>query len=119
MEKKDIFSQVSRLEEQIAQVHGAIADLKKGLVDVLEENQNLIVENRHLRERLEVRDTKPAASDYNEGRRVPASDSGEAYENLLKLYNEGFHICNLHYGRVRKDGDCLFCVEFLNMNKRK
>ncbi|RYL88169.1 DNA replication initiation control protein YabA [Sporolactobacillus sp. THM7-4] len=117
MEKKDIFSEVSQLEEQLGQVYVDFGHLKSRLAALLEENQNLALENRNLRKRIEtaeknVRQAKGAKKQQAD--RVSEPDIGEGYDNLARLYKEGFHICNLHYGSVRKEGDCLFCLSFLN-----
>ncbi|CAM3228754.1 DNA replication initiation control protein YabA [Sporolactobacillus spathodeae] len=116
MEKKDIFSQVNHLEEQLGQIYVAFGQMKAQLAHVLEENQNLTLENDNLRKRLE---SEQDAGNPPKSRRASAAkpaqrDIGEGYDNLARLYKEGFHICNLHYGSVRKDGDCLFCLSFLN-----
>lgn len=52
------------------------------------------------------------------GREDAAGDAerGGGMETLRQLYEEGFHICNVHFGRPRT-ADCLFCSAFLNRER--
>ncbi|WP_066634233.1 initiation control protein YabA [Desulfolucanica intricata] len=41
------------------------------------------------------------------------ADVGQGLKNLVELYNQGFHICNLSFGQARVN-ECLFCQALLN-----
>lgn len=119
MNKKELFDSVSNMEAQIGHLYKQLGELKQHLVQVLEENNSLKLENEHLRRRLNKEEQvsnikKKDDEEKQEQSERKMSDIGEGYDNLARLYQEGFHICNLHFGSPRVEGDCLFCLSFLN-----
>lgn len=113
MEKKEIFSQVTDIEEKIGHLYQELGYLKQKIITLLEENHHLHIENEQLRQRLE-RDDTTLLLDNNKDDQQSNKVVGEGYDNLARLYHESFHVCNLHYGSLRTEGDCLFCLSFLN-----
>jgi regulator of replication initiation timing len=105
MDKQAVFAQVANLEERIGELYQELGSLKRKIVELLEENQKLSMENEYLRKRLEEKAGKQEETNVI---------VGEGYDNLARLYQEGFHICNVGYGSLRTEGDCLICLSFLH-----
>lgn len=77
--------------------------------------RELILELGDLKERV-TRLEKEAVAEPPQLRRQDSEMirlQGEGYEQLGRIYNEGYHVCPVAYGEPRQDG-CIFCIAFMN-----
>lgn len=112
MNNRQIFDQVSDMEKRIGKLYEQLGELKGRLSDLLEENHRLAMENHNLRNHLE--NTEANSPKKVEDMPSKKGFPSEGYDNLARLYDEGFHICNLEFGSPRRNEDCMFCLDFLS-----
>nr|WP_111440844.1 DNA replication initiation control protein YabA [Psychrobacillus insolitus] len=114
MMERNYFDTISEFEKQLESTQLQFHALKEFVAIMVEERHALQQENAHLRQRLDEILEKEALLEKKQEKKLNKSDVGEGYDNLARLYQEGHHVCNVHFGSSRKDEDCLFCLSFLS-----
>ena len=92
MDKKTLYDSFTQIELDTDTTLHQISKIKKEVETLVEENATLLIENQHLRDRL---------------------------SDLEKLYEDGFHVCNVFYGSRRvNDEPCAFCLDVIYGERR-
>jgi regulator of replication initiation timing len=88
--------------------------LKNEIRLIEDELNNLLDKLAEIRLRVESMETQNAKLLD----RVSEEDlHNESDETLMKLYNEGYHICPTHFAKSREGEECLLCMAFIQGQK--
>lgn len=107
MNNRKLYDDFSELEKQANRSVEQINKIKEKLMNVIERNAELEIENQHLRDRLE---------ELEQQKQSTGNGLSKSRKNLEKLYEEGFHVCNVDnmYGTRRlNDEPCVFCQNII------
>ncbi|SJZ88829.1 Regulator of replication initiation timing [Pilibacter termitis] len=105
MDKKILYDALTDMEKTLSETLRNVSEIKATTQEVIERNNTLEMENTRLRDRI-------AQLSKNEKKTKVKNRAQIAME---KLYNDGFHICNLSYGQRREnDEECMLCLDMLD-----
>ena len=106
------------MQAQLQEMSETLEEMSQEWDEVLVTSHNLEMENHYLRERLNAshQQLRSPVNDEPVEEIAQTSDLGlsKARQNLMNIYDDGFHICNISYGQ-RRDNDepCMFCLDIL------
>ena len=109
MDKRSLYDGLNSLETDLDSSVTQLREIKAALHELVEKNTTLEIENQRLREHLQ--ELNKLAGNTTETEKQELSKSRM---NLEKLYEEGFHVCNILYGSRREnDEECAFCLDVI------
>ncbi|AQS54088.1 Initiation-control protein YabA [Jeotgalibaca dankookensis] len=109
MDKRALFDKLYRAESRISSVSEDLREIQENLAQLMEENTNLQIENQHLRDRVDYLNKQ-----IEQEALASEPEMSKSRLNLQKLYEDGFHVCNVYYGSRRvNDESCVFCLDVI------
>ncbi|MDO7788111.1 initiation control protein YabA [Desulforamulus aquiferis] len=93
---------INRLEQALRQICDEVDRLKQDVKELEDENARL---------RREI------AAMYLGDEQETKTERKPGARNLWELYDKGFHICNLYFGKGR-EGECLFCFALMSRGEQ-
>jgi regulator of replication initiation timing len=115
MDKRSLYDGLNSLENEMEGSLTQLRAIKEALHELVEKNTTLEIENQRLREHLQ--ELNKLANTANDTEKQELSKSRM---NLEKLYEEGFHVCNILYGSRREnDEECAFCLDVIYGERNK
>ncbi|WP_175579992.1 DNA replication initiation control protein YabA [Enterococcus florum] len=107
MDKRSLYDGLNQLEQKMQHNLTELVEMKAALLELVEKNATLEMENERLRERIREVNQKNASADERQELSISRM-------NLEKIYEDGFHVCNLLYGSRREhDEPCAFCLDVI------
>ena len=101
--KHDVFDQLGELENTLNTTLTQISGIRQVLESSMTENATLRMELEKLRDRLAEFEKKEVKKETPKDQPNP---------NLIQIFNEGFHVCHLHYAERLAEGEsCLDCFK--------
>ena len=97
-------------KEQIGELYIELGGLKEQIVELIEDNTRLVMENERLQEKEEARVLASNRDQTRAGNKNQAKEDVRQDHHLVDLYDEGFHICNVHSGGIAVKRNACFAL---------